>query len=1184
MENNNLPEPELRPKPTLNKLILFGSVIVITLVSFLAIFIWRLAQGPLSVSFLTPYFEEVLSNSEEGYKARLNETSLTWDTNNSLLGLKLKGIKIEDPSSNVVANIPDLAASLNIFSLMKGDVSPKFLSVSKLKLKITRNQNGIISLVLPGSQQGGQKFFDTVTNSFFDARQTNVFLHGLETIQISRSEIEVIDLVTDSNLFFPKANMSIERDPKGFRTQLDLDLQHGEKNINLSGAAIFDVARQFVSMDLDFEGLFLSELPDRINFYAKPLISESLKGTLDSKFFVKFNKQNQLVIENLISQGEVLAQTDSPKLLTKFKLVSLPNSEGIELKAKFSDLDPESLFSINKKIEFVNDFRGLISGELAVKFNYLQGTRSVDLSIESNNGYMDLNSFEKVSFNYRSAKLIASFDFKEAKINVTSFNLDFGEKQKIVLSRSYLHEIPVKKLFFRGNYFLRKDIFEMGQIRADLLEEDLSIIVNLTKSGNNIEFDMVSLVNNLSVKTLLNYWPDSTHSQVQAWIAKNVTLGNLAKGELNLVGKLSDNNEINISKIGGGFDFSNLNVKSSDFMSALSQGEGTFSFDNNNLAIQLRTAQGKEVVLRQGFINFKGLDGKNPEIAVSYNLEGNLGSMLKFLQVDETELNTKNNLNPYNFEGLGNTSVNYKIPLGVGVTRKDIQFTAESTLINVSAPKIFQDKNFSEGHLTVKVNNQKVDIRGSGKLGGQDTSVKWEEFFDEKQDKPIHFELSGKLDAQDILVYLPALSLTNKHRYVSGSTHYVVKANLKPDFSGTALIFLDLEGLKIDIPQFDWTKPKDSDGSAKFTVRLSDNGLVNFTGASITGKDYKFSGKFNIKGPDKFSIKADTIKFGRNQLSGSFIKSNGGSTIKLGGVRLSLTKILEGQKTNTKNYVRRKSVTILLNDLKKLEVTPGNFLNNVNAKLEYDGLVWKSIELFAESLDERDFQIKMHPNGAGRKLLVISKDAGEILRVFGAYKSLIGGKLKIEGQFEDMSVDSKLKGKAEIHSPFRLVDAPIFAKLLSFASITAIPYENLTGAGVRFLKFSIPNFTLQDGFVEFSEAKASGTSIGVTAQGQMDLDADTMEITGSIAPLDMINSFLGKLPGPLGEALSGGETGGSVFAAEYKMSGPTEDPEIMTNPLSAITPGIFRKIFEILPVFPSSRGATPDWPDPGDQN
>ena len=70
----------------------------------------------------------------------------------------------------------------------------------------------------------------------------------------------------------------------------------------------------------------MSELPDRINFYAQPLIL-NLKGTLDGKFFVKFNKQNQLVIENLISKGELLAQTDSPKLITKFKLVSLPNSE-----------------------------------------------------------------------------------------------------------------------------------------------------------------------------------------------------------------------------------------------------------------------------------------------------------------------------------------------------------------------------------------------------------------------------------------------------------------------------------------------------------------------------------------------------------------------------------------------------------------------------------------------------------------------------------------------------------------------------------------------------------------------------------------------------------------------------------------------------------------------------------------
>ena len=537
MENNNGQETEVRSNPLLKKLVLFCSVIVITLISSSAIFIWRIAQGPVSLSFLTPYFEDVLSNRERGYKVRLNETHLSWDTHNLLLGLQLKGIKIEDSNSNVFANIPDLAASLHTLSLIKGDFSPKFLSVSKLKLKVTRKDNGTISLVFPGSQQAGQKFFDTVTNSFFDARQKNKFLNGLEILQISSSEIEVIDLVTDSHLFFSSADISIERDNKGFRTQLDLDLQNGEKNINLSGSALFDVSKQFVSIDLDFEDLVLSQLPDRVNFYAKQLLTEPLKGNIDSKFFVKWNKQNQLVIENLISEGEVLAQTDGSKLITKFKLVSLPKSEGVELKAKFSDLNLKNLFSMNKKIDFVNDFRGLISGEIATTFNYLRGPSKVDLSIKSNNGYIDLNSFEKISFNYKSAKLIASFDFQEEKINVSSFDLDFGEKQKLVLSRPHLYEIPIQKLFFRGNYFLKKDSFEIGQIKADLLEKHLSVEVNLTKSGHNIDFDVLSLIDNLSVKTVLNYWPNLTHPQVQAWIKKNVTLGILTRGNIKVGGK-----------------------------------------------------------------------------------------------------------------------------------------------------------------------------------------------------------------------------------------------------------------------------------------------------------------------------------------------------------------------------------------------------------------------------------------------------------------------------------------------------------------------------------------------------------------------------------------------------------------------------------------------------------------------
>jgi hypothetical protein len=49
----------------------------------------------------------------------------------------------------------------------------------------------------------------------------------------------------------------------------------------------------------------------------------------------------------------------------------------------------------------------------------------------------------------------------------------------------------------------------------------------------------------------------------------------------------------------------------------------------------------------------------------------------------------------------------------------------------------------------------------------------------------------------------------------------------------------------------------------------------------------------------------------------------------------------------------------------------------------------------------------------------------------------------------------------------------------------------------------------------------------------------------------------------LGKLLTGGEEGGGVFAATYKMKGPTDDPKMTVNPLTALAPGFLRHLFDI---------------------
>jgi hypothetical protein len=78
-----------------------------------------------------------------------------------------------------------------------------------------------------------------------------------------------------------------------------------------------------------------------------------------------------------------------------------------------------------------------------------------------------------------------------------------------------------------------------------------------------------------------------------------------------------------------------------------------------------------------------------------------------------------------------------------------------------------------------------------------------------------------------------------------------------------------------------------------------------------------------------------------------------------------------------------------------------------------------------------------------------------------------------------------------------------------------------------------------------------------------------MNIDGVLVPSYGLNSFLGNLP-ILGDLITS-RKGEGIFGITYTAQGPADNPRVMVNPLSAVMPGILRRIFE--PV--SKRPATP---------
>ena len=103
----------------------------------------------------------------------------------------------------------------------------------------------------------------------------------------------------------------------------------------------------------------------------------------------------------------------------------------------------------------------------------------------------------------------------------------------------------------------------------------------------------------------------------------------------------------------------------------------------------------------------------------------------------------------------------------------------------------------------------------------------------------------------------------------------------------------------------------------------------------------------------------------------------------------------------------------------------------------------------------------------------------------------------------------------------------------------------------------------------------AGTSLGLQAEGTVDLANDTLDLNGAVVPIYVLSNVIGNIP-ILGNILTNNQTEG-LIAMRYKMRGPMNDPNISVNPLTVLTPGFLRGFFDIFKSAPPSAVAV----DPG---
>ena len=141
---------------------------------------------------------------------------------------------------------------------------------------------------------------------------------------------------------------------------------------------------------------------------------------------------------------------------------------------------------------------------------------------------------------------------------------------------------------------------------------------------------------------------------------------------------------------------------------------------------------------------------------------------------------------------------------------------------------------------------------------------------------------------------------------------------------------------------------------------------------------------------------------------------------------------------------------------------------------------------------------------------------------------------------------------------FKVKEVPVFAKLLSLASLQGIA-DLLTGEGIRFTDFEMI-YSSQKGSTNIEEMYAIGPAISILMDGYIE-SKKLVSLRGTLVPATTINRSIASIP-LLGKILIGEKTGEGVFGVSFKIKGPPKNLSTTVNPIKTLTPRFITRTLE----------------------
>jgi hypothetical protein len=658
----------------------------------------------------------------------------------------------------------------------------------------------------------------------------------------------------------------------------------------------------------------------------------------------------------------------------------------------------------------------------------------------------------------------------------------------------------------------------------------------------------------MSASALKRIWPILIVPEVREWVIDRIERGSLQRIEIGVnspVHNLSrrgppiPDDGLSINIVASGVTVRPVDdlpvVRDADLKAHVTGRTATVTIGQGSVD----TPAGRKLTISDFVFEVPDMAPKPSPAKVKFRIDGPVPAAAEILASDRLSEFAGTLIDPNTSKGTVSALITLGLPIKREITQADTTYAITADLSGFAADKLMMNQKLEANTLKVVANNQGYQVKGDVKINGQPATLDYRKPSEGDADIKLQATLDDASRARLGFDLGPAVSgsipvkLTGK---IGGDTRLGVDA--------------DLTALKLDNILPGWVKLPGKSTHATFNVvqkpqstRLEDI-VIDGGGVSIKGSlevdqnGELMNANFPTYSPsegDKASLKAERGADGvmKVTMRGDVFDGRG-----------FLKSAVSGKEADAKSKTRNIDFDA---DLKLGAIAgfDGEALRSVDLKVSRRGGTIKAFTLNSKIGRDTPLTGDIRGRNQGREVIYLeTNDAGAFLRFNDTYSKVIGGQLQL-------AMDPPTSDSRPVQGLINIRDFSVKGE----AALDRVAAGGPNGApnGVTFSRLRA-EFTRQNGMWTIREGVVKGPLVGATIEGNIDYLNNQVRMSGTFVPMYGLNNMFGQLP-VLGLFLGGGSNEG-LIGVTYEVVGTPGQPVLRVNPISAMAPGVLRKIFE----------------------